>query len=94
MNKSIIIPGIITLLQIVSFVHLYYTHKYKSGQFPADFIELNFLAIVNIIILIIAYFFYFNMKKKENIWLIPIGLAVITIFLLIILYILMFISKY
>jgi len=69
MNKSIIIPAIIGLLQIVSLMHLYYTHKYRSGQFPADFIELNFLAIINIIILIIAYFFYFNVEKKENIWL-------------------------
>jgi hypothetical protein len=94
MNKSIIIPVIITLLQIASFVHLHYTHKYKSGQFPADFIELNFLAIINIIILIIAYFFYFNTEKKEIIWLVSIGLAVMTIFLLIILYILMFMNKY
>lgn len=94
MNKSIISPVIITVLQIVSFVHLYYTHKFKSGQFPADFIELNFLAIINIIILVIAYIFYFGMKKKENIWLVPIGLAVITLLLLIILYILMSMSKY
>ncbi|SNR31460.1 hypothetical protein SAMN04487979_102274 [Flavobacterium sp. ov086] len=43
MNRLIIFTNIVTVIQLVSFTHLYYIHKHGSGQFPADFIELNIL---------------------------------------------------
>jgi len=89
MNK----PIIITIIQLVSFGHLYYIHKYGSAQFPADFIELNILAICNVGVLVLAYFFYFKVDNKLNLCLIPILLSVTTIVILIVLYILMWINK-
>lgn len=94
MNKLITVPVLITIVQIVSFGHLYYVHKYKSGQFPADLIELNILAFLNIIIMILAYFFYFKASNKDFLWMIPIGFAILTIILLIVIYLVMLISKY
>ncbi|MCV9934257.1 hypothetical protein OIU80_18415 [Flavobacterium sp. LS1R47] len=87
-----IFPIIIAVVQLVSFGHLYYIHKHGSGQFPADFIELNILAICNIGVLILAYFFYFKVDVKLSIWLVPILLSAITIALLIVLYIIMWIN--
>lgn len=92
MNKSMIFPIIITVVQLGSFGHLYYVHKHESGQFPADFIELNILAICNIGVLILAYFFYFKADIKLGIWLVPILFSVITITLLIVLYMIMWIN--
>lgn len=94
-NKSalIIFPIVITVIQLVSFGHLYYIHKYGSGQFPADFIELNILAICNIGGLVLAYFFYFKPDNKFNTWLVPVLLSAITIATLFILYIIMWINK-
>lgn len=98
MNRLIIFPTIIiiiiTVIQLVSFWHLNYIHKYGSGQFPADFIELNILAICNIGVLILAYFFYFKADSKLSVWLIPILLSFVTISLLLIIYIIMWINKY
>ncbi|KAF2081608.1 hypothetical protein [Flavobacterium sharifuzzamanii] len=94
MNKLIIFPIIITVIQLISFGHLYYTHKQGSGQYPADFIELNILAICNIGVLILAYFLYFKADVKLSIWLAPILLAIITIVLLLGIYIIMWINKY
>ena len=66
MNKLTIIPCVIAFLQLISLGHLYYIHKYRSTQFPADLIELNILAILNIGVLILAYFLYFNSEKKTG----------------------------
>lgn len=93
MNKSIT-PIIISIIQILSWAFLYYVHKYKSSQFPADFILLNLLALCNIGALIIAYFLYFKVEDKHSIWLLPISLSVITILTLLIAYIIMFMYKY
>ena len=92
MNKSMIFPIIIAVVQLGSFWHLYYIHKHGSGQFPADFIELNILAICNIGVLILAYFFYFKADIKLSMWLVPILFSAITITLLIVLYIIMWIN--
>jgi hypothetical protein len=86
MNKSIIIPVFITIFQIISFMHLFYTHKYGSAQLPADFIELNLIAFCDVIVLIMAYILYFTVKNKEILWLAPISLALITIVALIVIY--------
>jgi drug/metabolite transporter (DMT)-like permease len=94
MNKLMIFPIIIAIIQIASFGHLYYIHKHGSGQFPADFIELNILAVCNIGVLILAYFFYFKADIKLNIWLVPILLSTIIIALLLVIYIIMGINKY
>ena len=91
LSRLIISAIIITLIQLVSFGHLYYIHEYRSGQFPADFIELNILAICNIGVLILSYF---KIDKKLNIWLVPVSLSVITISTLLVLYIFMWINKY
>ena len=88
------IPIIITIIQLVSWGFLYYTHKYKSGQFPADLIMLNILALCNIGILVAAYFSYFKVENKQSIWLMPICLSVITILTLLISYLIMFLDKY
>ncbi len=93
MNKSIT-PIIISILQIVSWAFLYYVQKYKSGQFPADFILLNLLALCNVGTLIIAYFLYFKVEDKQRIWLLPVSFAVITLLTLLIAYIIMFVYKY
>lgn len=87
-----IFPIIIVVVQLGSFGHLYYIHKHGSGQFPADFIELNILAICNIGVLILAYFFYFKADIKLSMWLVPILFSAITITLLIVLYIIMWIN--
>ena len=93
MNKKII-PIIITIVQLVSWGYLYYTHKYKSGQFPADFILLNILAFCNVGVVVMSYFFYFKAEPKQSIWLMPICLSVITILTLLISYLIMFIDKF
>jgi|LakMenE18May11ns_1017448.scaffolds.fasta_scaffold7590917_1 hypothetical protein len=94
MNKLMVFPIIITVIQLISFGHLYYIHKHGSGQFPADFIELNILAICNVGVLILAYFLYFKADIKLNIWLVPILLATITILLLLVTYVIMWANKY
>jgi hypothetical protein len=86
MNKLIIFPVTITVIQLISLGHLYYVHKYGSGQFPADFIELNILAICNVGVLVLAYFFYYKANVKLIIWLVPVLLSVIVITLLLVLY--------
>ncbi|WP_264551491.1 hypothetical protein [Flavobacterium sp. N2038] len=94
MNRLMIFPIIITVIQLISFGHLYYIHKYGSGQFPADFIELNILALCNIGVLISAYFLYYKADIKLSIWLVPILLAIITIIFLLVIYVIMWINKY
>lgn len=94
MNKLMIFPIIITVIQLISFGHLYYIHKHGSGQFPADFIELNILSVCNIGVLILAYFLYFKADIKLSIWLLPVLLAAITILLLLVIYVIMWINKY
>ncbi len=94
MNKLTIIPCLIAFLQLISLGHLYYMHKYRSTQFPADLIELNILAILNIGILILAYFLYFNSEKKTGFWLIPIVISVLVIISLLLVYLWMGINKY
>jgi len=97
-NKSIMnnknIPTTITIIQLVIWGFLYYTHKYKSGQIPADFIILNLFALCNIGVLFVAYFFYFRVENKQSIWFIPICLSLITILTLLISYLIMFFDKY
>ncbi|MXO05633.1 hypothetical protein [Flavobacterium sp. HBTb2-11-1] len=94
MNRLIIFPIIITIIQLISFGHLYYIHKHGSGRFPADFIELNILAVCNIGVLILAYFLYYKAEIKLNIWLAPILFALITILLLFGIYVIMWINEY
>jgi hypothetical protein len=94
MNKLMIIPFLITSAQIISIIHLYYTFKNNSTQIPAAFIELNILAFLNAIVLILAYFLYFKSENKLNLWYVPISIAIATILSLLIVYIVMFISKY
>ncbi len=94
MNKLTTIPCLIAFLQLISLGHLYYMHKYRSTQFPADLIELNILAILNIGILISAYFLYFNSEKKTSFWLIPIFISVFVIISLLLVYLWMGINKY
>ena len=94
MNKLTIIPCVIAFLQLISLGHLYYIHKYRSTQFPADLIELNIFAILNIGVLILAYFLYFNSEKKTGLWLIPIVISVLIIVSLLLGYLWMWINKY
>lgn len=94
MNRIRIFPIIITVIQLISIGHLYYIHKHGSRQFPADFIELNILAICNIGVLILAYFFYFKADDKLSIWLVPILISAITILTLLVSYVIMWIDKY
>ena len=94
MNKSTFLPLIIILFQIISSIHLYYSYRYNNSHIPVALIELNILAIVNLIILIISYFFYFKVENKESLWLIPISLAGLIILILVIVYIIMFAYKY
>ncbi len=89
-----IIPILIIFGQVLSIMHLYNTYKHGSGQIPAAFIELNILGVFNIIILIIAYFCYFKSDNKLNLWYVPIGIASLTIFVLLITYVVMLVSKY
>ncbi|OWP82839.1 hypothetical protein [Flavobacterium davisii] len=94
MNKIIIIPLAITILQFLGSIHLLYTHKYGDAQIPKSFIELHIWAIISIFVLILSYFLYFNAKERINLWLIPIGFSTLTILLLIVCYIIMAIYKY
>lgn len=94
MKKIVAIPTFITVLQLVCVFHLYYIHKYKSTHIPADLIELNILVFCNSIILIVGYVFYPKQQNKYNLWLLPIGIALIYIIVLIIVYAVMLIYKY
>lgn len=89
-----IFPGIIILIQLISLGHLYYTYKYGSTQIPAAFIELNILAVFNIVILILSYFFYFNAAEKQTLWWVPVCIAAIIIIFTLICYIIMGLDKY
>jgi hypothetical protein len=94
MNKSTIVAPVITVIQIIGVIRLYFTHKYRSSQFPADLIELNIFAIFNFIFLITYYFLFFKTENKYSIWSFPIIIAFVTIFLLLVIYIIMFYNKY
>ncbi|KIC03693.1 hypothetical protein OA88_02780 [Flavobacterium sp. JRM] len=94
MSRTKIIPAIVVFMQLIGFIHLYLTCKNDNSHIPADFIELNILAVCNIGVLILAYFFYFKADIKLNIWLVPILLSTITIALLLVIYIIMGINKY
>lgn len=91
MNK--LIPLVIIILQIISFGHLYYTYKYGNSHIPGVFVELNILALFNLTVLLV-YFFFFNSKDKQNIWMAPLIVSVITILVLITSYLIMWINKY
>jgi len=93
MNKWKIFPGIIILIQLISLGHLYYTYQYENSEIPATFIELNIFAGINIIMLVLSYFFYFKADKKHILWWGPISVSVIIVFTLIC-YITMGIDKY
>lgn len=94
MNKLQIFPIIIIALQLISLGHLYYTYKYGSEQIPAAFIELNILAVLNIVVLILSYFFYFNTSDKQQLWWLSISISTIIIVFTLICYIIMWIDKY
>ncbi|PWN71278.1 hypothetical protein C1631_001250 [Chryseobacterium phosphatilyticum] len=94
MNKLQIFPVTIIVLQLISLGHLYYTYKYGSTQIPAAFIELNILAVLNIVVLILSYFFYFNTPEKQGLWWLPITISVLIIVFTLICYIIMGIDKY
>ena len=94
MNKLTLIPLMIAFMQLISLGHLYYTYKNKSGQIPSAFIELNILAILNIGVLILAYFLYFHSEKKTNLWLIPLIISGLIIISLIFGYLWMLLNKY
>jgi len=94
MNKLLSIPIIILIIQIISFIHLYMTYKKENAHVPEAFIELNILAILNVIVLIIAYFLFYKVDVKIVFWWIPIFLSVSTITLLLILYIRMWLGNF
>ncbi len=94
MNKIIFLPATIMILQIISLAHLYYTYRYNDSHIPVALIELTILAIVNVLVVVISYFLYFKVENKEQLWLIPISLAGLTILILLIVYIIMFVYKY
>ncbi|KIA98887.1 hypothetical protein OA93_08365 [Flavobacterium sp. KMS] len=94
MYKSIIIPAVAIFMQLMGFIHLYLIYKNGNSHIPAAFIELNFLAAFNAVVLLIAYFFFFKAASKTNWWVVSIGLSVLTILFLIITYSIMFFSKY
>ncbi|KFF09751.1 hypothetical protein [Flavobacterium hydatis] len=94
MNKTKIIPAVVIFIQLLGFIHLYLTYKNDNSHIPAAFIELNFLAAFNTVVLFIAYFFFFKPASKINWWVVSIGLSVLTILFLIITYSIMFFSKY
>jgi hypothetical protein len=94
MNKSTIIPVIITLIQFLGIMRVFYTHKYKSTQFPAGLIELSIFAIFNFIFLILFYFLFFKIENKLSVWTIPVIIAMATIFFLLAVYIVIFYNKY
>jgi hypothetical protein len=77
MNKHIILPVLITIIQLMTFGHLYYVHKYGNSHIPVALIELIILSFLNIIILIGIYLFIFRIKSKINLWTIPICLAIL-----------------
>lgn len=92
MKKLFNLPVSITIIQLISFAHLIYTHKYKAGQYPADLIELNIIAFLNSIVLGMSYVFYFKAGYKENFWVIPVSFALVPIMMVLIVYFVMFIS--
>jgi len=94
MNKSIIIPKTLTLIQLFSIIHLFYIHKYGSTQFPADLIELNIFAVFNLAFLIVFYFLKLKIENKTSIWILPLIIAIATILLLVVVYIVMLCYKY
>jgi hypothetical protein len=77
MNKHTILPVVITIIQLISFGHLYYVHKYENSHIPVALIELIILSFLNIIMLIGIYFFIYKLKNKINLWTIPICLAIL-----------------
>lgn len=94
MSKSAFIPTIITATQIAGLLHLWYAYTYLDGQIPISFMELNVLAIINAILLIFLGFNYSKTIKKHRFWLLPISIAIFTISMLLIGYLVMGIDKY
>lgn len=94
MSKLRSIPIIISVLQIISFMHLYFTYKNENAHVPIAFIELNILAIINVIVLITAYFMFYKVEEKLVFWRISILFAIIIITLLLILYVRMFFGNF
>ncbi len=90
MNK--VIPFIIFIFQLLSIVRLWYVHKYQSSKIPSDFIEFIIFSGVNIIILILAYFYVSNLRN--SVWLFPVSISIITIIIMIIILFIMLINKY
>lgn len=79
MNKSLILPALTVLLQLLSTGHLYYTYQNGSTQIPAAFIELIILAAANTVILILFYVLFYKNSSPRNFWEIPAFIAWITI---------------
>ncbi len=79
MNKSLIFPSLIVLLQLISTGHLYYTYQNGSSQIPAAFIELIILGAANTVVLIIFYSRFYKNSSPRNFWHIPAFIAWITI---------------
>lgn len=68
MNIRRIFPSFIILIQSISLGHLYYTYQYRNTQIPVAFIELSIVAVGNILVLVVSYFFYFRAVKKQTLW--------------------------
>lgn len=91
--KNRIIPILITCLQTVGILHLWYAYPILDGHFPASFIALHMLVVANLIVLIYSCFSFFKTSNKTNLWLLPIALAVLLILLLLCCYLVMGIDK-
>lgn len=89
-----ITPIIITILQISGIGRVWYIYLYEDGQIPQSFIELNILTVFNIGVLILFRFRYFNPGKKIGLWLLPISISLLIIFILVISYLSMGFEKY
>jgi hypothetical protein len=94
MNNNKILPILITLMQILSFGHLYYTNEYGNSHIPIALIESTLLSLLNILVLIGIYFLIYKPKYKIGLWSIPICLAILMILAVLIVYSLMFLNKY
>ncbi len=77
---KIVIPATVILLQIVSFIHLYYiTNNNEHAHLPVTFIELVALSIVNLLFLFLVFVFtYREVVKVTSIWKLAIMLSFVT----------------
>jgi hypothetical protein len=94
MNKNILLPVLISIVQIISFGHLYYSNKYGNSHIPIALIESTILSLFNILLLIGIYFFAYKPRKILDLWIIPVCLSILLIIVVVIVYSVMFINKY